>query len=184
MKYNYPVTIENGLGEILIFKSCETENGEEKLIVENFVKPGAGPVMHTHLLQDEALTVVSGELTYQVLGEEPKTAQAGETAVFKRRVPHKFVNSGTTELNCTGYIKPANTIIFYLSAIFEAQKKSGKNQPELFDGAYLICRYKSEYDLPELPFFVKKIIMPVVYFTGKLLGKYSHFKDAPEPIKN
>ena len=63
MKYNYPVTIENGLGEILIFKSCETENGEEKLIVENFVKPGAGPVMHTHLLQDEALTVESGELT-------------------------------------------------------------------------------------------------------------------------
>lgn len=35
MKYNYPVVIENGLGETLIFKSCEIEDGEEKLTVEN-----------------------------------------------------------------------------------------------------------------------------------------------------
>jgi len=183
MKYNFPVTIENGLGETLVFKSCEIEDGEEKLIVENSVKPGAGPIMHTHLMQDEELTVVSGEMTYQVMGENPKIARKGDTALFKRGVPHKFWNSGSTELKCFGWINPANTIVFYLSAIFEAQKKSGKMQPELFDGAYLITRYKSEYDLPELPFFVKNVIMPVVYFLGKVSGKYSHFKDAPDPIK-
>ena len=182
MKYNYPVTIENGLGETLIFKACEIENGEEKIIAENFVKPGAGPLMHTHLMQDEELTVISGEMTYQILGEEPKTAHAGDTALFKRGVAHKFVNSGTTELHCVGYIKPANTIIFFLSGIFAAQKKSGKHQPALFDAAFLIYRYKSEYDLPEMPSFVKKIMIPVVYFLGKVFGKYSHFKDAPEPL--
>lgn len=184
MKIQYPHTIENGMGEILIFKNVVNENGVEKVIVENSVKPGAGPIMHTHLMQDEELTVVSGEMTFLVMGEEPKIARKGDTALFKRGVPHKFWNSGSTELICSGWINPANTIVFYLSAIFEAQRKSGKPQPELFDGAYLIYKYKSEYDLPELPFFVKKVMMPLVYFLGKVLGKYSHFKDAPEPLKN
>lgn len=182
MKYNYPVVIENGLGEKLIFKSSVIEDGEEKIIAENFVKPGAGPLMHTHLMQDEELAVISGEMTYQVLGEEPKIARAGDSALFKKGVAHKFVNSGSSELHCTGYIKPANSVIFYLSAIFAAQKKSGKLQPELFDAAYLLHRYKSEYDLPEMPFIVKRIMIPVVYFLGKVFGKYSHFKGAPEPL--
>lgn len=182
MNYNYPVTIENGLGEKLIFKSSVIEDGEEKIIAENFVKPGAGPLMHTHLMQEEELTVISGEMTYQVLGEEPKVAKPGDSALFKRGVPHKFLNSGTTELNCIGWIKPANSIVFYLSSIFAAQEKSGKLQPELFDGAYLITKYKSEYDLPEMPFFVKRILLPAICVTGKLLGKYKHFEDAPKAI--
>lgn len=183
MKYEFPVIIENGLGEKLIFRSSVMEGGEEKLIVENFVHPGAGPIMHTHLQQDEELFVVSGEMTYQIMGEEPVVARAGDKALFKKGVPHKFWNSGSTELNCTGYIKPAHSIIFFLSAIFEAQKKSGKPQPEFFDGAYLIHRYKSEYDMPEMPFFVKKVMIPVVYFIGKFTGKYRHFKNPPIPLK-
>ncbi len=183
MKYNYPYTIDNGLGEKLIFREVVNESDGEKVIAENFVQPGAGPLMHIHLLQEEALTVISGEMTYQVLGQEPKIARAGETALFKRGVAHKFTNSGDTVLNCTGWLKPANTIVFYLSAIYDAQKKSGKPQPELFDAAYLMTRYKTEYDLPEMPFFVKKVILPIVCMTGKLLGKYDHFKDAPLPVK-
>ena len=57
-----------------------------------------------------------------------------------------------------GWVKPANTIVFFLSSIYDAQKKSGKPQPEQFDGAYLMTRYAKEYDLPELPGFVKKVL--------------------------
>jgi hypothetical protein len=44
-------------------------------------------------------------------------------------------------------------------------------------------RYASEYDLPEIPKFVKKVIIPATYFVGKLLGKYKHFEGAPEAVK-
>ena len=182
MNIKYPHIIENNLGEKLIFLSSGKDTDSDKVLVENFVEPGAGPVMHTHLKQDEALTVVSGEMTYQVLGEEPKIAKPGDSVVFKRGTPHKFWNSGNTVLNCTGWIKPANSIIYYLDAIYSAQKKSGKYQPEIFDAAYLMTRYKSEYDLPEMPFFVKKVLMPIVYLTGRITGKYNHFKDAPKPV--
>ncbi len=80
-------------------------------------------------------------------------------------------------------MKPANTAAFFLTSIYAAQKKPGKAQPEQFDGAYLMSRYASEYDLPEVPTFVKKIIVPITYMIGKLLGKYKHFQDAPDPVQ-
>ena len=182
MKIAYPHTIENGLGEKIIFHSVQKEPDGDRVIVENFVTPGHGPIMHTHFLQDESLTVVKGKIGYQVLGQEKQYANEGETVTFKRGTPHRFWNAGDDILNCTGWVKPANTIVFYLSAIYDAQKISGTEQPEKFDAAYLLTRYSKEYDLPELPAFVKKTIMPITRIVGRMLGKYKKFEDAPEPV--
>ena len=182
MDYKFPHTIKNPIGETLTFKEPVHEPDGDKVIVENYVVPQSGPPMHTHWLQDESLTVVTGKIGYQVKGQEPKYAGVDETVTFTRGTPHRFWNAGEDILHCTGYVKPANTIVFYLSSIYEAQNKSGTEQPEKFDGAYLLRRYKKEYDT-ELPGFVKKVIIPVTYFIGKLLGKYKHFKNAPEPLK-
>lgn len=183
MKITYPHTIENCLGEKIIFHSVQQEPDGDRVIVENFVTPGHGPVMHTHFLQDESLTVVSGKIGYQVLGGNLHYANEGETVVFKRGTPHRFWNAGDRILNCKGWIKPANTIVFFLSSIYAAQNKSGKAQPETFDAAYLMTRYAQEYDLPEIPVFVKKTVFPLTYTIGKLLGKYKKFEDAPEPLR-
>ncbi len=177
-----PHTIENHMGEKLIFKAIEVEDGVEKVLVENFVQPGAGPIMHTHFKQDESLTVVSGRLGVEVQGEAPQYYEEGDTATFLAGTPHRFWNAGDTVLNCVGYVKPANSIVFYLSALYDAINKSGKEQPAPFEGAYLMTRYKSEYDVPEIPGFVKSVIMPITVFLGKMLGKYKQFKNAPEPL--
>jgi quercetin dioxygenase-like cupin family protein len=183
MKVIYPHIIENCLGEKLIFKELLQEPDGDRLLVENYVTPAQGPQMHTHLLQDESLTIVHGKIGYQVKGQPAQFAGEGETVFFKRSVPHRFWNAGQETLHCKGWLKPANTIVFFLSSIYAAQIKSGKAQPDAFDGAYLLTRYSSEYDLPEIPLFVKKVIMPITYYVGKIMGKYKHFKDAPEPVK-
>ncbi|MES2650060.1 MAG: cupin domain-containing protein [Bacteroidota bacterium] len=183
MNYTYPHTIQNVTGEKLIFKALLPEPDGDKLLVENFVTPNSGPPMHTHFLQDEALTVVEGKIGYQVQGKPAQFAGVGETVLFRRGVPHRFWNAGEEILHCTGWVKPANTLVFFLSSIYEAQNKSGSEQPEKFDGAYLLTRYKSEFDMAEIPAFVKKVILPITYQVGKLLGKYKHFEDAPEPVK-
>lgn len=182
MQYTYPHTIVNTLGEKLSFLHVEQEPDGDKLIVENLVAPGIGPSMHTHFKQDESLTVVKGTMGYQILGQEARYAQTGESVVFERGTPHRFWNAGDNVLQCTGWIKPANSIVFFLSTLYDAMNKTGANRPELFDGAYLMWRYKSEYDLPEMPGFVKKVVMPVVYFIGQLAGKYKKFEGAPKPI--
>jgi quercetin dioxygenase-like cupin family protein len=183
MTITYPHVIENPFGEKLVFKRVQQEPDGDRLLVENYVQPGAGPLMHTHWLQDESLTVVKGKIGYQLLGGDEQFAGEGETVLFKRGVAHRFWNAGQDTLHCQGWVKPANTLPFFLTSIYAAQKKSGTEQPERFDGAYLMKRYASEYDLPEIPKFVKKVIIPATYFVGKLLGKYKHFEGAPEAVK-
>ena len=183
MNYTYPHSIENIFGEKLIFHDRVPERDGDKLIVENFVTPGNGPIMHVHFLQDESLTVIKGKIGYQVLGQPEKFAGEGETVTFKRGVPHRFWNAGNDILNCKGWVKPANTIEFFLSTLYNSQNKSGKPQPSAFDGAYLMYRYRKEYDLPQVPGFVKKVIFPITYAIGNLFGKYKKFKNAPEPVK-
>lgn len=183
MDYSLPHTIKNCIGETLIFKELVPEPDGDRLLVENYVTPKSGPPMHVHYLQEEALTVVKGRIGYQVLGQPEQFAEVGETVVFKPGVPHRFWNAGEDILHCSGYVKPANTIVFYLSSIYAAQNKANSAQPEIFDGAYLMTRYSSEYALAGLPAFVKKLVIPATYYLGKLLGKYRHFKNAPEPMK-
>lgn len=183
MNYQLPHTIQNCIGEKLTFKELVREPDGDKLIVENFVTPKNGPPMHTHFLQDEAITVVRGRMGYQVQGQEPKFVGEGESIVFKRGVPHRFWNDGDDILHCTGWVKPANTLVFFLSSVYAAQNKSGSERPEKFDGAYLLTRYSSEYEMAGIPGFVKKVILPITYRIGKVLGKYKHFQNAPEPVK-
>ena len=73
--------------------------------------------------------------------------------------------------------------MYFLSSIFAAQVKTGTNRPAIFDAAFLLRRYKTEYDMVDMPAFVKKLVLPLVYYIGILLGKYRHFKDAPAPVK-
>jgi quercetin dioxygenase-like cupin family protein len=93
MKIIYPHVIENCIGEKLIFKELQKESDGDRLIVENYVTPTNGPLMHTHWLQDESLTVVNGKIGYQVQGQPEQFAGEGETVFFKRGVPHRFWNA-------------------------------------------------------------------------------------------
>jgi mannose-6-phosphate isomerase-like protein (cupin superfamily) len=182
MKYNLPYTIENGLGEKIIFKEIINESDGDRVITEGICAPKGGPVMHVHYKQDECFTVRKGSMAYQVLGEEPVHLSIGQSAIFTRNIPHRFWNDGNEPLFIEGWIKPANSIIFFLSTLYSAQKKSGSGRPEIFDAAYLTVRYKSEYGNYAIPALVQKTIIPIVYFIGKLLGKYDKFRDAPIPL--
>ena len=183
MKFTLPHTIESGQGEKIIFKEIIKEPDGDKVIIEGYCKPNAGPAMHVHYKQDEAITVGKGKMGCQIFGQEPVYYSPGQTATFLRNTPHRFWNAGEDELVVNSWVKPANSIIFFLTTLYEAQTKSGTKRPEAFDGAYLLVRYKHEYGLPELPKFVQNIIMPITYNLGKLLGKYKRFSDAPKPLK-
>src|SRR5689334_6253254 len=113
MNFTYPHTIENCLGEKLIFKGVEKERDGDKLLVENYVTPGSGPAMHTHYLQDEALTVIKGRLAYEVQGQPVQYAEEGDTVLFRKGTPHRFWNAGENVLHCKGWVKPANTLVFF-----------------------------------------------------------------------
>lgn len=181
--YNYPHTIENGSGEYLTFVRRANDADGEYLEVENRVTPGAGPPMHVHHLQEEALTVRKGRIGYQVLGEEPKYAGQGETVTFKAGVAHKFWNAGDDELECTGYVRPPDNIEYFLTEIYASTKANGGKQPHPVDAAFLAKRYASEFDILEIPQFVQKTVFPIQRLIGRMTGRYKKYHGAPEPVK-
>lgn len=180
--YTYPHTIENGAGERLTFLRLVPGPTGDRLEVENVVKPGDGPPMHTHHRQVEALTVEEGRIGYQRLGEAPQYAGPGETVVFKAGEAHKFWSAGDVDLRCTGYIEPADNVEYFLTALFESQRQHGGGRPGPLDAAYLVRRYRSEFSMAEIPAMVQRFVFPVLVLIGTMLGRYRKYADAPEPI--
>ena len=182
MSLTLPLTIENHLGEKKIFHRVEMQGAEETLIMENFLAPNGGLFMHTLYKQDQSLTVLRGRMGYQFMGEAPRYASVGETVIFQKGQAHRYWNAGDTELNCFGWIRPACNTVFIHTAFYHALNESGREKPEQFDGAYLLYRYRNEFARPELPGFVRTVVIPATYKLGKLTGRYKKFRDAPAPL--
>ena len=178
MNITFPYTIESIAGEKLTFLRITIRDGIEYLEGVNEVQPNAGPPMHVHYKQDECFTVVSGKIGYQEPEGEKKYAGPGETVLFKAGTPHKFWNAGKEILVCSGYVSPAENLVYFLSQIYKSSNENG-GTPGMYDAAFLLNRYKSEFGMLEIPGFVQKIIFPIVLFFGNLIGKNKKFMDAP-----
>jgi hypothetical protein len=179
MKYTYPHIIENGSGEEITFLRHTEDDAGGMIELENRVQPGSGPPMHVHYLQDESLTVVRGKIGAQVQGQAPVFYGEGKTVTFKRGEIHRFWNAGEDILICRGWAKPALNLEYFLTGIYESTKSNGGKGPAAFDGAYLLTRYRSEFDLFVIPAFVKRFIFPITVFLGTLAGKHKKFSGAP-----
>ena len=178
----YPRTIDNGSGEELTFLRRINDETGDRIEAINKVKPGSGPPMHVHFLQDECFTVVEGKMAAQIEGEAPVYYGPGETALFKRGVAHRFWNAGEDMLVCKGWVGPALNFEYFLTEVFRSARGNGGKEPSLFDGAYLLSRYKTEFDMMIIPKFVKKFIFPLVILIGTFTGRFRKFDGAPEPI--
>ena len=180
--YTYPHIITNGNGETITFLKHVKNAGEDYLEVENFVMPNHGPPMHVHFKQAEGLTVKKGKIGIQELGKEAQYFGEGQSVTFNAGIPHRFWNAGTEALQCTGWIKPAHNVEYFLTELYKSTEANGGKMPGMFDAAYLSNRYKSEFEMMEIPKFVKKNIFPVLIFIGKALGKYKKYANAPAPL--
>lgn len=180
-RYAYPHTIATD-GERLTFRRRVPGPAGDRLEVENEVAPGAGPPMHVHHRQEEALTVLEGRMGYERLGEPARFAGPGETVVFARGEAHRFWNAGETPLRCTGYVEPADNVEYFLTELFASQQRTGRGRPDPFEAAYLARRYRSEFGMAAIPAAVQRLAFPLVIALGTLLGRYARYADAPAPV--
>ena len=182
MKYDYPHTIENGAGERLTFLGIVKDPQGDYLEVENFVTPGSGPPMHVHFLQDEHLIVVKGKMATLIQGGQPQYLSEGQSGTFPRGVAHRFWNAGDEPLIGRGWIKPIDNIEYFLTELFKSTKANNGKRPGLYDAVFLMSRYKTEFDMTEIPPFIKTFIFPVILAFGKIAGWDKKFADAPPPV--
>lgn len=183
LETEHPHTIDNGGGERLTFVRVAGDERGEFLEVRNTVSPGAGPPMHVHHLQEEGLTVERGTMGYQVVGEEERRAGPGESAIFAPGVAHRFWNAGDDELICTGFARPPDNLEYFLTEIYASMRRSGGKRPGAFDAAYLSRRYRSEFEMLEVPRAVQRFLFPMIVAVGRVLGWHRRFAGAPEPVR-
>jgi quercetin dioxygenase-like cupin family protein len=179
---DYPRTIDNGAGERLTFLGVRSDERGEYAEARNSVSAGSGPPMHIHHLQEEALTVERGTMGWQRLGEEEHLARSGETVTFAPGEMHRFWNAGDDELVCSGYVRPPDNLEYYLTHIYASTRANGGKRPRLFDAAYLMSRYRSEFGMADIPAPVQRFVFPVVVAVGRLFGLHRRFADAPAPV--
>jgi mannose-6-phosphate isomerase-like protein (cupin superfamily) len=176
---SYPYTIQNGFGEEITFLGvAPTEHGP-RLEMSGRTQPGAGPLMHVHYLQEEAITVVAGTMGFHREGEKPGQIGSGQTVVFPPGVAHRWWNAGTDELTSTGWLRPPCHSEYFLRALFGSMVRAGRKRPALFDLAFLMTRYRSEIGATDVPLVAQRIGFPIVLTVGRLLGKHHRFNDAP-----
>ncbi len=181
--YSYPHTITNGAGETLTFTRRVPGRTGPRVEGHNEVAPGVGVPMHVHHLQEEALTVRTGCMGYQRLGEPERFATVGETVVFAAGEAHRFWNAGSDVLRCDAYVEPADNVEYYLTEVFASQRRNGGRRPGLFDAAFLARRYRHEFGLLEVPAAVQATVFPVLALFGRLLGKQRRYAGAPAPVR-
>ncbi len=178
----HPHTIDDGQGSRMTFLGVSHDESGERLDVLSEVAPGAGPPMHVHHLQSETVTVKSGRIGVQVAGEPERFAGPGEQVHFAAGVEHRFWNAGDTELVITGEVRPPHNIEWFLTQVYASTAAHG-GRPGAFDGAFLLTRYRDEFAITTIPGPVRRFVLPLQALLGRILGRYSHFADAPPPVK-
>src|SRR4051812_3298338 len=162
----YPHTIDNGHGERMTFLGVDGD----RLRIRSTVDPGAGPPMHVHHLQSEAIRVDAGRMGVAIPGEPDRFAGPGESLTFAPGVEHRFWNAGDEPLELTGEVFPPHNLEYFLSAVYTSTAAHG-GRPGAFDGAFLLTRYRSEFAMTSIPAPVRRFVLPVQAALGRLLRR-------------
>jgi quercetin dioxygenase-like cupin family protein len=82
-----------GNGSSVELKLFGEQSGEEWAVVENRVRAGDEPPIHTHSREDETVYVVEGAIIAYV-GDQEFEVEAGSYAALPNNVPHGFTVRG------------------------------------------------------------------------------------------
>ena len=160
-------------GERITFTRRMDADGRERLEGENVVKPGNGPPMHAHLLQEEVLTVRTGRLAYQRPGQEPRFAGPGETVAFPPGDGHKFWNAGDDVLHFVCVVKPALRFEQLLETMFALATDGKTNRKGMPNPLRLAVIARATFDtvrLPLVPTWMQRTALALGAPAGRLLG--------------
>jgi mannose-6-phosphate isomerase-like protein (cupin superfamily) len=135
--------------------------------------PGGEIAEHIHPNQEERFTIVSGEATFTVDGEQ-RTAKAGETVVVPAGVPHSEGNLGTVDIEGVVEHRPAlRTKEFHeaLAGLVTDGRTTGRGAPKnplQLGATFWHFRHESRVTSP--PIWVQNLVLPPLWSTARLFG--------------
>ena len=165
----HPVT-----GERIEFLTTAQDTGGESLRMELLVEPrGFAAAEHVHPRQDERFEILSGTLRYRVVGVE-READAGDTLVIPKGVPHVWENGGDEDLRMILEFRPALRSKEFFESYF-GLGQDGKTDPKTglpnpIRMAVALHEFRDEIYLARPPLLVQRVVFGTLALVGRLLG--------------
>jgi mannose-6-phosphate isomerase-like protein (cupin superfamily) len=157
-------------------------SGQIILVLDGALPAGSsGPPLHVHFREQEEIFVKSGTLGAQI-GKEKVVVQAGGSAVLPASLRHRWWNAGDDLLEFSGQVAPVVDLDRYLQAVFAVLNASSSGRPAIFHFAHVLWRHRDTQLLSAPPRAIQRIVLPVLLFIGRILGKYrgSSWPGSPE----
>lgn len=153
----------------IVFRQTAADTGGELLQFDFFLPPAhesAEP--HLHPKQHERFEVVSGKVRGKV-GEEERTAAAGESSEMPPGTSHFWWNDGEEEAHLLVEVRPAlRTEQFYET--MERLSVGEKGIPSKLHAAVVMREYKDEFRIAMFDGPVKGALIVVMAAIGRMRG--------------
>jgi quercetin dioxygenase-like cupin family protein len=169
-------------GEILRMRRVHDAQGRIVLILEGTLPQGAdGPPLHVHIQEREEGVVKAGTLG-ALVGAEKIIVPTGGTVTLPAGIPHRWWNAGDCLLEFNGQVVPVVDLDRYLQAVFAVLNASANGRPSIFHFAHVLWRHRDTQLMAVPAPAIQRIVLPVVLFIGRILGKYrgSNWPGSPE----
>jgi quercetin dioxygenase-like cupin family protein len=158
--------IENPLsGEQITIRRTAADTGGRVLEWELVLAPGGRvPSSHAHPAQEEAFTVLAGQLRFRV-GARRVIANPGDTVRIPPGTVHHFANLGTRPVRVSVRTSPAlsmQELLETAAALAQDQHAAARRLPRPIDLALFMRDFEREVRAPYLPAaLVRAVLTPV-----------------------
>lgn len=160
----------NATGETITFtRSTADTHGEFVEMLVSLPASGEGPPLHRHVFQTEFFEAIDGKLGLDCAGRK-LVLEPGQSFTVPANTLHRCYSVEGKAMTFKAIFKPACSIEYLLTEMFEASNRKTSKDPSAFDACYILRQAKGEYYLGEFPTFVQQLIFPLIAFTGKLFG--------------
>jgi mannose-6-phosphate isomerase-like protein (cupin superfamily) len=135
--------------------------------------PGAAITEHIHPNQEERFIILSGEAHFTVDGE-PRVANAGETIIVPRGVPHSEGNRGSADIEGVVELRPAlltkqlHEAFAGLVADGGTTPRGAPKNPLQLGATFWHFRHESRVTSP--PIWVQNLMLPPLWALAKVCG--------------
>lgn len=160
-------TIQNPMTgqEIRFIQTSKDSNGQLLEMEATYKAMSSEPAPHYHPCQDELFTVVSGEMTVRLNGEEMHNLRAGDMLQIPRNQIHTMWNAAGRKAVVNWQVRPAlhtEELLETIMGLAADGKCNKKGMPGLLQIALTSGKYDKELRLMRPSFFMQMIVFSVL----------------------
>jgi mannose-6-phosphate isomerase-like protein (cupin superfamily) len=174
--------IENPVsGERIIVRRSGQDTDGALLSFDLFLPPGKHvPASHAHPSQEEAFTVITGEMRFRV-GRRHFVARPGDTVRVPPGTSHWFGNRSGHTVHAFVEARPALRLeeLFIANEAMECRTIAGRRIPHFTALAAALLDYQPEIRAPWIPAWLARAVLAVPARLGRRHPRHQRIACAP-----